>query len=270
MRRDNCPLVRNVITTVLNKILIDRNVQSAENYVKDIVMDLLGNRLDLSLLVISKSYSKKEEDYTGKQPHIELAKRMMKRDPGTAPHVGDRVPYVIIQSTKNAKAYEKAEDPLFVLENNLPLDYKYYLENQLSGPLLRIFKPILKNPSSLITGEHTRSITIPTPKTGGILNFTKKKLTCMNCKTPLSGNQSTVCSSCEPYQLEIYQKTIQCISKLEFDFSAAWTQCQRCQGSLHQDVLCSARDCPIFYRRKKVQKDIMDSQEMLDRFENWF
>jgi hypothetical protein len=29
---------------------------------------------------------------------------------------------------------------------------------------------------------------------------------------------------------------------------ALWSQCQRCQGSLHQDVLCTSRDCPIFYR----------------------
>ena len=193
---------------------------------------------------------------------------MLKRDVGTAPHVGDRVPYVIIQFTKNARAYEKAEDPLYVLENNLPLDYKYYLDNQLSGPLLRIFKPILKNPASLLTGEHTRSITIPTPKSGGILNFTKKILSCMNCKTPLSQGLTTVCNNCKPYQLEIYQKTLHCISRLEFDFSNAWTQCQRCQGSLHQDVLCSARDCPIFYRRKKVQKDISDSQQLLDRFDS--
>ena len=42
-----------------------------------------------------------------------------------------------------AAAYEKSEDPLFVLENNIPIDTKYYLENQLSKPLLRIFDPIL-------------------------------------------------------------------------------------------------------------------------------
>lgn len=35
-------------------------------------------------------------------------------------------------------------------------------------------------------------------------------------------------------------------------YSKLWTQCQRCQGSLLQDVLCTSRDCPIFYRRKKV------------------
>ena len=30
-----------------------------------------------------------------------------------------------------------------MLENNVPIDTQYYLENQLSKPLLRIFEPIL-------------------------------------------------------------------------------------------------------------------------------
>jgi DNA polymerase delta subunit 1 len=42
---------------------------------------------------------------------------------------------------KGAAAYEKSEDPLYVLENNIPIDTKYYLENQLSKPLMRNFEP---------------------------------------------------------------------------------------------------------------------------------
>ena len=36
-----------------------------------------------------------------------------------------------------------SEDPIYVLENNIAIDTQYYLENQLSKPLLRIFEPIL-------------------------------------------------------------------------------------------------------------------------------
>jgi len=86
----------------------------------------LQNRLDVSLLVISKALSKEGKDYATKQDHVELAERMRKRDPHNAPAIGDRVPYVIIKASKGAKAYEKAEDPLYVLENNIPLDYQYY------------------------------------------------------------------------------------------------------------------------------------------------
>lgn len=42
-----------------------------------------------------------------------------------------------------AAAWEKSEDPIYVLENNIPVDTKYYLDNQLSKPLLRIFEPIM-------------------------------------------------------------------------------------------------------------------------------
>ena len=62
---------------------------------------------------------------------------------GSAPAMGDRVAFVIIKGTKDARAYEKSEDPLYVLDNNIPIDTKYYLEQQLAKPLMRIFEPIM-------------------------------------------------------------------------------------------------------------------------------
>ncbi|KAF6158904.1 hypothetical protein GIB67_012321 [Kingdonia uniflora] len=76
--------------------------------------------------------TKTGEGYAVKQAHNELAERMRKRDAATAPTIGDRVPYVIIKAAKGAKAYEKSEDPIYVLENNMPIDVQYYLENQIS------------------------------------------------------------------------------------------------------------------------------------------
>ena len=69
---------------------------------------------------------------------------MRKRDPGTAPNIGDRIQYVIIKGEKGSKNYENSEDPIYVLEHDLPLDIDYYLENQLKKPLLRIFDPIIQ------------------------------------------------------------------------------------------------------------------------------
>lgn len=272
VRRDNCLLVRNVITTCLNKILIDRDPQGAVEYVKGMIADLLQNKLDLSLLVISKGLTQDAENYETKAAHVELAKKMKKRDPATAPTVGDRVPYVIIKAAKGAKAYEKAEDPLYALRNNLPIDSKHYLDHHLSLPLMRLFEPILKNPKELLTGAHTRSITVTTPTvaSGGIMKFAKKRLSCLGCRAQLSPGETTVCKHCKPKEAEIYGKSLSNTNELEAQFSALWTQCQRCQGSLHQDVLCAARDCPIFYRRMKVQKELGDAQETLQRFtDDW-
>jgi DNA polymerase delta subunit 1 len=74
------------------------------------------------------------------------------------------------------KAYEKSEDPIYALENNLPIDCQHYLEHYLAKPLLRIFEPILKNAErELLQGDHTRAISQPTPTAagGGIMRFAK-------------------------------------------------------------------------------------------------
>eukprot|EP00004_Rigifila_ramosa_P023332 TRINITY_DN6539_c0_g1_i1.p1 TRINITY_DN6539_c0_g1~~TRINITY_DN6539_c0_g1_i1.p1 ORF type:complete len:1108 (+),score=265.50 TRINITY_DN6539_c0_g1_i1:22-3324(+) len=268
VRRDNCPLVKNVITTCLDYILIQRDVPGAIEYVKSVISSLLRNKIDLSELVISKALAKSGDDYDNKQAHAALAERMRERDPASAPAIGDRVPYVIIRGAKGAKAYEKSEDPIYVLENSIPLDTKYYLEQQLSKPLLRIFEPIMRdNAQSLLFGEHTRSISITTPTVGGIMKFAKKTLTCMGCKTPLGDNELTLCKHCRGKEAEIYQRALVSTNQMQQKYSDLWTQCQRCQGSLHQDVLCTNRDCPIFYMRKKVQKDLNDAQSLLDRFD---
>lgn len=98
--------------------------------------------------MITKALSK--SDYAAKQAHVQLAERMRRRDPGSAPALGDRVAYVITKASSNTPAYERSEDPLYVLENNIPIDTKYYLENQLSKPLLRIFEPILGSKADLL------------------------------------------------------------------------------------------------------------------------
>ncbi|SGZ50912.1 CIC11C00000003469 [Sungouiella intermedia] len=255
VRRDNCRLVQNVITKVLEFILEERDVEKAERFVKQTIADLLQNRVDLSQLVITKAYSKQE--YDGKQVHIELAKRMKKRDPGSAPVLGDRIPYVIISSS-STKNYEKSEDPLYALENSLPIDVKYYLENQLTKPLLRIFDPILgeKRAKELLTGAHTRTVKMSAPKSGGLMRFAKKAELCKNCKSPLkANNKGALCENCIEKAPELYGDALAQMNYLENKFSRLWTECQRCQGSLHQEVLCSNNDCPIFYMRKKAQKD---------------
>ncbi|EAU90154.1 delta DNA polymerase [Coprinopsis cinerea okayama7 len=269
VRRDNCRLVSTVIETCLHKMLIDRDVKAAEDYTKRIISDLLQNKIDMSQLVITKALSK--EKYAGKQAHVELAAKMKDRDAGSAPAVGDRVAYVIVKGARNAAAYEKSEDPLWVLENNLPIDTRYYLDNQLSKPLMRIFEPILgEKAQSLLSGDHTRSIQIATPTGGGLMKFAVKTETCLGCKTPLRTTNSlngAVCKNCRAKIPGLYQKQVLTCSELQTRFARLWTQCQRCQGSLHQDVLCSSKDCPIFYMRKKAQKDVEDANAILARFE---
>ena len=67
--------------------------------------------------VITKELTKTDKDYTAKQAHVELAHKMRKRDAGSAPKLGDRVPYVIVAAAKGTPAYAKAEVTIFTYSN---------------------------------------------------------------------------------------------------------------------------------------------------------
>lgn len=116
---------------------LPQDVSGAVTYVKGVIADLLMNRIDISKLVISKALTRSADNFDNKQAHVELAARIAKRDPGMAPNIGDRIPYVIIKGHKSLKAYEKSEDPIYVLENNIPIDTQHYLDHQLAEPLKR-------------------------------------------------------------------------------------------------------------------------------------
>lgn len=280
VRRDNCALVREVIQTSLDKILIDQDVKGAINFVKSQIADLLQNKMDISQLVITKSLNKgaeyalglggKKEDYKMKQAHVELAARMKKRDAGSAPQMGDRVPYVIITGAKGAANFEKAEDPIYVLENNLAIDCKWYLSNQLSKPLTRIFEPIIDDvEKNLLQGEHTRKIFIPTPsaRKGSLMMFAVKTATCIGCKAVVDSKNGYLCKHCAPRQAEIYLDKLGNLREAELRFAKLWSAAQRIHGNIHSDIMCTGDGCGCqFYRRKKAQADIKLAQEVVDKF----
>jgi DNA polymerase delta subunit 1 len=288
VRRDNCKLVPTVMDTCLRKLLIEKDVNAAITFVKDTITSLLNNKIDIAQLVISKSLSK--ASYTNKQPHSELAEKMRKRDPGSAPALGDRVPYVITESSSK-QVFARAEDPIYVLENNIAIDTKFYLENQLKGPLERIFKPILQDKTEdLFSGEHTRSKKLGLAK--GVASLFKATIVakCLNCKTPLRDDHRdkvcdaqdllnskspapdtkgspAVCQNCKSDRFDTYKRKLPDYNEAAIRFSRLWSECQRCQGSLHQEVICSNQDCDIFYMRKKARKEAKDAYQVKHRFD---
>jgi len=267
VRRDNCHLTKNLVQNVLNYVLIDANSTAAVEYTKNIISKLLQNKIDLSSLIISKKLNKME-DYKVKAAHVELVRKMRKRGDAKTYKTGDRVSYVITKGSKKAKAYEKAEDPLYALEHGVAIDTDYYLSNQLAKPLTRMFEPILgaAGVKQLFNGAHTRSVKVSKSTVGAMFRFTVKKKTCLGCKCIVKSKEDTLCAKCKQKESQLYMKQMAVVRKKERAFHVLWTQCQRCQGSLTQEVLCSNRDCPIFFKRSKVRKDMKEAQKLLQDF----
>lgn len=106
VRRDNCLMARKATEKVLDTLLVKKDETLAKEYVMNLVNDLLNNRIDISELVITKSLSKaigedgKATGYKTNSAHVALAEKIAKRNPGNAPGIGDRIPFVILKGTK--------------------------------------------------------------------------------------------------------------------------------------------------------------------------
>ena len=57
--------------------LSPRDPQGAVEHAKEVISDLLCNRIDISQLVITKELTRSAREYAGKQAHVELAERCM-------------------------------------------------------------------------------------------------------------------------------------------------------------------------------------------------
>ncbi len=148
VRRDWCGLTSGTLKTCLELVLKEGKVDEAVEHVRSVVLRL--QNLDLSHdpgileeLTLTRRYTKSMGSYKNKQPHIQLVEKIKERG-GQVPNVGDRVPFVITRGKggrKNRTLFvDRAEDPAYVLENNISLDTEYYVEKQILPPVLRIFE----------------------------------------------------------------------------------------------------------------------------------
>ena len=82
--------------------------------------------------------------------HAYLADKIEKRDPGNKPDVNDRIPYVYYVTPKKVKLQgEKIEDPKFLVDNNLKIDYLHYITNQIQKPCMAFLELIAENPNKI-------------------------------------------------------------------------------------------------------------------------
>ena len=156
VRRDNCPYVREVCKDILETILETSDPLPSIEKARKAAKDLKAGLVPMEKLLMSKQLG---ADYKSKSlAHVSVVQKMRERVPGSEPQQGDRVPFVIVQGPKNAKMFERAEDPQYVREHNLKLDLDYYFENQLKNPVCDLLEPLVGD-TRVIFERPTRKIT---------------------------------------------------------------------------------------------------------------
>jgi DNA polymerase elongation subunit (family B) len=143
-RRDNAPIVKDIYGGIIDILMKQQNIQQAVDFLKSCLQNMVDEKYPMEKLIITKSL---RSGYKNPQSiaHKVLADRMTARDPGNKPGPGDRIPFVYIHHpNKKALQGEKIETPGFITENNLKIDYSFYITNQIMKPVQQVFALVLE------------------------------------------------------------------------------------------------------------------------------
>ena len=148
-RRDNAPIVKDVYGGVIDILMKEKNIQKAIDYVHKCLRDLVDGNVPIEKLIITKSLRSFYKNPQG-VAHKVLADRIGQREPGNKQTSGDRIAFVYIVTKAPAKGKkmlqgDKIETPIFIKENNLQIDYSFYITNQIMKPLLQLFGLVLED-----------------------------------------------------------------------------------------------------------------------------
>ena len=153
-RRDNAPIVKYIYGGMVDKLLNTEDQQRGKReglaFVEKSLNDMIEGKFKINYFTISKSL-KSEYKNPDQIAHYVLAKRIALRDPGNAPKSGDRIDYVYIKvdNLKVKLQGDRIETPEYIMKNDLQIDYKFYITNQLKEPCLQIMNLFYKKANIL-------------------------------------------------------------------------------------------------------------------------
>jgi len=143
-RRDNAPIVKDIYGGIIDILMKKQNIKEAIDFLKYCLQNIVDEKYPMDKLIITKSLRSGYKN-PNSIAHKVLADRITARDPGNKPGPGDRIPFVYINTTnKHALQGEKIETPTFIRDNNLKIDYSFYITNQIMKPVQQVFALVLE------------------------------------------------------------------------------------------------------------------------------
>ena len=195
VRRDNTPHVREVCKELLDVVLDAPDVGPPKELARKRAMELLNGEVSNDKLILSQSLADtykvggnpvsitSPQSSMINQAHVQVVNKMRERKPGSEPQSGDRVPYLLVKTENpKAKAFEKSEDPKYVDDNNIPIDYHYYFENKFLNPVCDLLDPLYENTKQEIFGDIIIEHKPQKKKTGPALSTMKKEQLIEECR----------------------------------------------------------------------------------------
>ncbi len=157
-RRDNADIVKVMVGGIIDQILNKRDSKGAVKFTQDTLLKIITGKYKMDKFCTTKTL-KDKEDYKNwtAQPHVVLADRIAKRDPGNKFQSNDRIPFAYIETKFEPKLQgDRVEHPQYIIENGLKLDFLFYITNQIMKPSLQFLELIAQNPDDIFNAYIVR------------------------------------------------------------------------------------------------------------------
>ena len=179
-RRDNAPIVKICCSGIIDQILNHQSSEGACAFIRKILHAIITGNYKMDKFIITKTLKgnaltsiipidekgkkgkserqienekdPEERSYKNRDTivHAVLADRMADRDPGNKPMSNDRIPYMYIEVDGEPELQgDRVEAPDYIIENNLKIDYLFYITNQIMKPCLKFLELIAENPEDI-------------------------------------------------------------------------------------------------------------------------
>ncbi|MFH1889636.1 MAG: DNA-directed DNA polymerase [Nanoarchaeota archaeon] len=157
VRRDWCPLARQVQNNIIRQVLEDGNEKQSLKYVKEIVKKIKQRGVDKKDLIIKTMLQKPLDEYKAISPHVIAARKM--KDLGLPSSVGSLIEYYIsepagVRGMKKALVRDRVKLPGEPGE----YDIDYYLEHQILPAVENIFQVFDVNIKEVLDGKRQTTL----------------------------------------------------------------------------------------------------------------
>lgn len=157
VRHDWCDLSHDASEHFLTQIFrgcaanVDDAVGNILSFLSELAAKVSNNQISLSKYVITRALTKRPQDYPDgtSLPHVTVANRLISEQ-GKRIKPGDYIKYVVCvpaesktsSSSGNVSARSYHPEEVVASKGKLVIDVKYYLENQVLPPIMRLCEPI--------------------------------------------------------------------------------------------------------------------------------
>lgn len=278
VRSDKIGFVKRIMHHMIDDIMWKNSPDSALQYVRCQIELLLQGKVDVSELIMSKTLSSK----AGLTAQSCVAEKIVQRKTGFVPVAGDRIPFVYIKAPKGINSSAMAEDPVWAVKNNLPIDYFYYLEHCVRNEVTRLLQycfvkesdrekdvellPIPEKVNALFQNlDHFRPKSVVSAG-GEITKFMQRiENRCKSCKVIIDETNRSAkpklsrnfCNQCDEDKATDYKNHLseqhKQADKERLDIADI---CAKCVGPQGDSSVCANLDCKYLFKRMTCRNTV--------------